>query len=129
MYGIVVSEFNPSITKALLKECLRGFKKQKIEPIVVEVPGAAEIPYAAQDLIQKYPKIKAIVALGSVIKGDTDHYEHVCRICSEGISQVSLKHHVPIVFEVLMTQTTADAKKRTLKGYEAAFVATHMANL
>lgn len=123
--AIVVSEFNSEITDKMLAECLKGFKEQKILPIVLKVPGALEIPYAAQELILK-KKVKVIVALGLVLKGDTDHYDRVCEMCSSGILQVSLKYRVPIIFEVLMCQKKSDAVKRIHKAYEASYLATKM---
>lgn len=126
--AIVVSEFNSEITSVMLNECLRGLKEQKIQPIVVKVPGAAEIPYALQELVYK-KKIKGAVALGLVLKGDTDHYEKVCDMCAVGILNVSLKHRIPIVFEVLMCDKLRKANKRIGKAYEAAYTLTKMLNL
>lgn len=126
--AIVVSEFNWEIGEAMLEDCIKGFKEQKIKPIVLKVPGAVEIPFAIQELIIK-KKIDAAVALGVVLKGDTDHYQRVCDICCNGISNISLKYRIPIVFEVLMCDKFRKAKKRIHKGYEAAFIATKMLNL
>lgn len=126
--GIVVSEFNGEISSKLLSECLKGFKEQKIKPLVFKVPGAVEIPLAIQDLIfKKNPD--AVVALGVVLKGETDHYRAVCEMCSRGIIDLMLKHHVPIVFEVLMADSGEKARARIKKGYEAAFIAVKMAKL
>lgn len=127
-FGIIISRFNESITDTLLKQCLKGFEEQGITPTVVHVPGAAEIPLAAQALIQK-EKLDAIVALGCVIKGETEHYENICNLCTEGINQVSLKFNIPIIFEVIMTDSYQKAEARTDKAYYAAFTATEMANL
>lgn len=118
-YGIVVAEFNGSITGQLLEECLRGFKEEGIEPVVVKVPGAVEIPLAAQKLIER-EGLDGVVALGCVIKGETDHYKAVCEMCSQGIMDVILKTGVPIIFEVLMTDSLQKAEARIDKGYEAA---------
>lgn len=127
-FGIVVSEFNSEISEALLAACLKGFKEQGIEPDVIHVPGAVEIPIAIQDYIV-LRKPKAVVALGCVVKGDTHHYEAVNAMCSQGIMQVMLKTHTPIIFEVLMVDDEKKAKKRLKKGYEAAFAATRMGKL
>lgn len=138
-FAIVVAEFNEMITGRMLEECLRGFAEQDIEPIVVKVPGAVEIPLAAQRIIEKHIKkhiggdvggedaIGAVVALGCVVKGETDHYGAVCDMCSKGVMDVMLKTGVPIVFEILMTDTYQKAEARIEKGYHAAFVATRMA--
>jgi len=127
-YAIVVSEFNEMITNRMLEECLRGFAEQEIEPIVLKVPGAAEIPLALQDLINK-EKPDALVALGCVIKGETEHYDAICQMISQGIMDLMLKHHVPIVFEVLMTDSFQKAEDRIDKAYHAAFVASKMTRL
>ncbi len=127
-YGIVVSDFNEEITQGLLKECLKGFNEQGIEPEVIHVPGAVEIPLMLQTIIQS-KKPNAMVALGCVIKGDTEHYDAVCKMCADGIMDVMLKTSTPIVFEVLMVDKEEKAKKRIKKGYEAAFTAIHMHKL
>ena len=126
-YAIVVSEFNSMLTERMLEECVRGFKEQGIEPEVYKVPGAVEIPLMVQDVIQK-KKPAAVVTLGVVIEGETEHYRTVCDMCSQGLMNLMLKHHVPIVFEVLMTDTYQKAEARIEKGYHAAFVATRMAS-
>jgi 6,7-dimethyl-8-ribityllumazine synthase len=127
-YGIIVSEFNEEVVGGLLAECLRGFEEQGITPVVIKVPGAVEIPLTAQGFIQR-GDVAAMVTLGCVVKGDTDHYEAVCQMCYQGIMEVMLKTGVPIVFEVLMVDDEKKALERLSKGYEAAFVATKMASL
>ncbi len=127
-YGIVVSDFNTEITESLLKECLKGFKEQGIEPEVIHVPGAVEIPLMLQAYIQS-KKPRAMVALGCVVKGDTEHYDMVCKMCADGIMDTMLKTSTPIVFEVLMVDKEEKAKKRIKKGYEAAFTAVQMYKL
>lgn len=127
-FGIVVSDFNREITQGLLKECLKGFDEQGIEPEVIHVPGAVEIPLMLQTYIQT-KKPCAMVALGCVVKGDTEHYDLVCRMCGDGIMNTMLKTGTPIVFEVLMVDQEEKAKKRLKKGYEAAFTAVQMSKL
>ncbi|MFA5792884.1 MAG: 6,7-dimethyl-8-ribityllumazine synthase [Candidatus Gracilibacteria bacterium] len=127
-YGIVVSEFNPEITEPLLAECLRGFKEQNIEAIVIRVPGAFEIPLAVKVFIEA-KKPLAVVALGAVIKGETDHYEQVSNACTQGIMRVSLDTSTPVIFEVLMADSVEKAMARVSKGYSASLVATQMARL
>ena len=107
---------------------MKGFEEQNIKPIVLKVPGALEIPFVAQELILK-KKVSVIVALGLVLKGDTDHYDRVCEMCSDGILQVSLKYRVPIIFEVLMCEKKSDAMKRISKAYDASYLATKMLNI
>jgi len=82
--------------------------------------------------IKRYAKnndLAAAVAIGCVVKGDTDHYKAVCEMSANGIMQVMLENDLPIVFEVLMVDTYQKAESRIDKGYHAAFVATKMASL
>lgn len=132
--GLVVSEFNNFVSKKLLKSCLVGLKEFKIpqkQITVVKVPGAFEIPLAVQRLI-KSGNCAVVIALGCVIKGETYHFEQICRACVDGIMAVQLKTGVPIVFEVLMVDRLEDALKRasdklvTNKGYIGAKVAVSL---
>lgn len=116
------------ITDAMLAECLRGFEEQNITPDVIKVPGAAEIPLAVQ-CAHKKNNYGAVVTLGCLIKGETDHYRAICDMVTHGLTRVMLDHDLPVVFEVLMTDTYKKAEERIDKGYHAAFVATRMANL
>lgn len=127
-YGIIVSEFNTEIVEGLLQECLRGFEEQGITPDVLRVPGAVEIPVLAKVYIEKNEPA-AVVALGCVIKGDTDHYAAVCSMCQNGLMDVMLLTNTPVVFEVLMVDDKKKALERLYKGYEAAYTATKMAGL
>lgn len=127
-YLIVVSEFNSMITDAMLAECLRGFEEQSITPDVIKVPGAAEIPLTVQRAHKK-TAYDAVVTLGCLVKGETDHYRAICDMVTHGLTRVMLDHDLPIVFEVLMTDTYKKAEDRVDKGYHAAYVATRMAAL
>lgn len=127
-FGIVVSEFNPEYTEKLLEGCLTSFKEEGVAPVVYKVPGAVEIPIACQEMIFQ-EKVDAIVTLGVVIKGETDHYEYVCNMCTNGITQLSLKYNIPIVFEVLMADTDKKIIDRLNKGYEAAKIAVKISQL
>ena len=122
---IVHSRFNEDVTEPMVKECVRGFAEQNIEPLVIDVPGAVEIPLMIQNRLDK-EDFDCVVALGCVIKGDTEHYDKVCDMCSAGIMDVMLTTGVPLVFEVLMVDQKQKALDRISKGYEAAFVATEM---
>lgn len=127
-YLIVAAEFNAMITDAMLEACLRGFKEQEITPTVLRVPGAAEIPVAIKKAQEK-ESYDAVVAIGSLVKGETDHYKAICEMVTQGLTLLMVEHGLPIVFEVLMTDTYKKAEERIEKGYHAAFVATRMANL
>ncbi len=123
---IVYSRFNEEVTQPMVKECLKGFFEQGIEAKVFEVPGAVEIPLMIQRQLEK-EEFDCVVALGCVIKGDTEHYDAVCEMCAAGIMDVMLTTGIPVVFEVLMVDQKQKALDRISKGYEAAFVATEMA--
>jgi 6,7-dimethyl-8-ribityllumazine synthase len=104
-YAIVVSQFNTHITLPLLegalsrlKEC--GIKKEEI--LIVHVPGAVEIPLIAQIIAEK-KQVAAIICLGAVIRGETDHYQYVCEQVSQGCQTVMLKYNIPVIFGILTT--------------------------
>lgn len=127
-FGIVVSEFNPEYTEKLLNGALKSFKEDGVTPVIFKVPGAVEIPIACQEMIFE-EQVDAIVTLGVVIKGETEHYKYVCDMCTNGISSLSLKYNIPIVFEVLMADTDQKIIDRLHKGYEAAKIAVKMSKL
>ncbi len=131
--AIVVSQFNSKITEALLEGAIsylqrRGFSVEDIT--VVHVPGAVEIPLVAQRLAKKN-RYGAIIALGAVIRGETTHYDYVCKQVSDGCQAVSLKYDIPVIFGVLTTENEAQAYERTggihgHKGIAAAETALQM---
>ena len=131
--GIVASRFNGSITQRLLKACVEeladsGIKESNIQ--IVWVPGAFEIPVVALKLAQK-KSTNAVICLGTVIKGETMHFELVSYAAAWGVSQVALSTEKPIIFEVLSTYTTEQANQRSKikgdnKGRDAARAALEM---
>lgn len=131
--GIIVSRFNKHINESMLNACKERLAEHDImvdEVDVFWVPGAFEMPYVAQKLA-KEGKYDMLITFGSVIKGDTYHFEMVANECGRGIMDVMVKHHIPIIFEVLATYNIEDAKKRAQndqynKGYEAAEAALAM---
>lgn len=130
--AIVASQFNQSIVEKLVYGARKGLTEKGFKNIpILWVPGAFEIPLTLKKLaLQK--KYDALIALGVVIKGETDHYEHVCRETTHGIAQVALETNTPIIFEVLMCDTVQKAIARAKddmkynKGYHAAAAALHM---
>ncbi len=135
-YAIVVSQFNSMITDALLQGALARFSDLGISQemiTVIKVPGAVEIPLAAQ-LLAKTKKYKAIICLGAVIRGETSHYDYVCQQVSQGCQRVMLDVEVPIIFGVLTTDNEAQAKDRVggsegHKGKDAVDAAIAMAGI
>jgi 6,7-dimethyl-8-ribityllumazine synthase len=125
--AIIRGEYNREITVSLEKKCVEtllaaGVPEKNIRNFVV--PGCFEIPLLAQRLASQ-KKYDALIALGAVIKGDTYHFELVVNECARGIMDVSLRHDLPIIFEVLATYNRRDATRRAgnnklNKGIEAA---------
>ncbi len=116
------------ITEPMLEACIRGFDEQGIQPHILRVPGAAEIPFAIQKASSQ-EDFAAAVALGCLVKGETDHYRAICDMLSYGLTRIMLDNNLPIVFEILMVDSYQKAEARIEKGYHAAFVATEMAKL
>jgi 6,7-dimethyl-8-ribityllumazine synthase len=131
--GIIVSRFNQDITEQLLTGALSHLKQQGVADSAItllRVPGAVEIPIAAQHLA-KSGKYAAIICLGAVIQGDTDHHLYVNEQVSQGCQQVMLKYDLPVIFGILTTHTEEQAWQRAggthgHKGQEAAEVALEM---
>lgn len=131
--SIVASKFNEFITKRLLTGCLEELAHYGVNDkdiTVVWVPGSFEIPLTAL-MIAKKKNVHAVICLGSVIRGETLHYELVAQEAANGIMQVSLKTGKPIIFSILTTDTVDLAYKRSEskgdnKGKDAAGTAIEM---
>ncbi|MFZ0493060.1 MAG: 6,7-dimethyl-8-ribityllumazine synthase [Acidimicrobiia bacterium] len=122
--GVVVARFNGAITDALLAGALEALEEAgTAEVTVITVPGALELAVAAKHLIETGHE--AVVAVAAVIRGETDHYEHVATQSMMGLSQLALATGVPIGNAVLTVHEYEHARDRSLpgrgnKGYEAA---------
>ena len=134
--GIVCGRFNDFITERLLSGAERALRRHGVDPAdvtVVWVPGAFEVPFAAQQLASS-GRVDAVVTLGAVIRGATGHYDLVAGQCAAGVQRVSLDTGIPVVFGVLTTDTIEQTIERAgtkagNKGEEAAATAIEMANL
>ena len=131
--AVVVSRYNREIGERLLAGALATLAEHAApEPEVHWVPGALEIPLAAQALAET-GRIDAVVCLGAVIKGETAHFEHVASQCAAGVAQVALETGTPCTFGVLTTYDLEQALARSdgaqNKGREAAEAALEMVNL
>lgn len=133
--GIVASRFHRQITDRLLEGALTALKDARVSSrstLLVSVPGAFELPISAKKLaLEKKPD--AIVCLGAVIQGETEHFTYVCKAAQEGIIAASLELVIPITFGVLTTQNWQQATARAQpgpgnKGYQAARDAIELAN-
>ncbi len=135
-YAIVISRFNEFITSKLLGgaiDCLSRHGASEEQICVVWVPGACEITQAAKKLA-KSGKYAAVICLGAVVKGQTDHYDAVCQQVVRGIGQINYDASVPTVFGVLTCETLEQAveragTKRGNAGADAAVTAMEMANV
>ena len=134
--GIIVSRFNDFITHRLLDGCINELVKNGVKQndiTVCWVPGAYEIPLAAQKLAKK-KNIHAVICLGAIIRGQTFHYELVAQGSAVGIMQAMLATGKPIIFEVLSADTVELINDRSQvkgpnKGRDAALVALEMIDL
>jgi 6,7-dimethyl-8-ribityllumazine synthase len=135
-FAIVVSRFNEEITEGLLNGAREVFSEASVRDedlTIVRVPGAFEIPIAAQRLAES-GDYDAIVCLGCLIKGDTMHFEYIAEAASQGIVQAAAATGIPMAFGVLTTMTEEQAVERSgtgagNKGREAAAAALEMATL
>jgi 6,7-dimethyl-8-ribityllumazine synthase len=135
-FGIISSRFNDFITARLLDGAMDGLLRHgaaEADIEVVRVPGAFEIPLAAQRMARA-KKYDAVICLGAVIRGATPHFEYVSSEVSKGVAAVSLDAGIPVIFGVLTTDTIEQAIERAgtksgNKGWDAALSAVEMANL
>lgn len=131
--AIIVSQFNQEVTSKLREGCLAELNRQGVSMTVrdvIEVPGAVELPLVAQRIAQT-GRYNAVICLGAVIRGETDHYDFVCQQVSYGCQRVALDHNFPVIFGVLTTENTAQALDRVggshgHKGIDAAKAAIAM---
>ncbi len=135
-FGIVVSEWNEEVTQGLLygaKTALLDLGLKGEDLIIKDVPGSYELPLAAQFLFSA-TDVDAVICLGSVIQGETKHFDFVCEAVSQGVKDVGLKFNKPCIFGVLTDNTMEQAVARSggehgNKGTEAAIAAVKMVDL
>lgn len=134
--AVVRSRFNEEVTGRLAAGAVAAFREAGIpaaQILELEVPGAIELAFAA-DLAIRHLGVHAVACVGAVIRGDTDHYDHVCRIAGDAIARVALDRQVPVAFGVLTCDDEAQALARAggadgNKGADAARTALEMALL
>jgi 6,7-dimethyl-8-ribityllumazine synthase len=135
-FGIVVSDWNSEITKALLKGAVRTLKKHGTTTkniVIKHVPGTFELTLGAQFLAE-YDDLDGVICLGCVIQGETPHFSYICQGITQGITQLNLDYNLPFIFGVLTTNNHQQAADRAggkhgNKGDEAAVTAIKMAAL
>jgi 6,7-dimethyl-8-ribityllumazine synthase len=131
--GIVVSEWNQSITEKLLEGACNTLERHGVLPgnIHVErVPGSFELTFGARQVAEHFSP-DAVIILGCVIRGDTPHFEYVCSGVTQGITELNLRYDIPFIFGLLTTHTLQQSEDRAggrhgNKGDEAAVTAIKM---
>jgi 6,7-dimethyl-8-ribityllumazine synthase len=135
-FGLVAARFNRAVVEKLVEGALDGLKRHGVADASVDlvwVPGSFEIPPVAQRLAASR-KYAAVICLGAVIRGETDHYDHVAGGAASGVAHAALATGVPVIFGVLTCDTLEQAVNRAgaksgNKGFEAALAAVEMVNL
>lgn len=133
--GIIVSEWNEEITNALLEGACKTLVKHGVrsENILVDyVPGSFELIFGAQ-YIAETRDLDAVIVLGSVVRGDTPHFDYVCSGVTQGIARLNVIHSIPFIFGLLTTDDMQQAIDRSggihgNKGDECAICAIKMAD-
>jgi 6,7-dimethyl-8-ribityllumazine synthase len=138
-WGIVVSRFNGAITDALFQGAVEALVEAGARPEhirAVSVPGAVELPLAADALAQASHGVAGVIAIGCVIRGETAHFDYVCRAATDGILRVQLDHDLPIGFGLVTCDTVEQAQARAQTtpgghnvGRDAARAALELAGL
>lgn len=136
-FAIVVSRFNHFVVDSLLEGAVDALERHgevnQDDITVIYVPGAYELPVAAQRIAKK-GGFDAIIAIGAVIRGGTPHFDFVAGECNKGLAQVSLQYDIPVSFGVITTDSIEQAIERSgtkagNKGGEAALGALEMVNV
>ena len=136
-FGIVVSEWNDKITNGLFNGAESALLDCGVLPeniIRWNVPGSFELIYGAKLMLEKVEKLDAVITIGSVIKGETMHFEFVCEGVTQGIKDLNIQSDVPVIFCVLTDNNKQQSIDRSggkhgNKGVEAAIAAIKMAEL
>ena len=134
-FGIVVSEWNPIITEGLFKgayEALIDCGALPEQIIRWNVPGSFELVYGCKKMQQQ--DVDVVIAIGSVIQGETKHFDFVCEGVTQGIKDLNIKYDIPVIFCVLTDNTKQQSLDRSggihgNKGIECAIAAIKMAAL
>ena len=135
-FGIVVSEWNSEITEGLFTgalEALLDCGAQSENITRWDVPGSFELTFGCKKMITD-AKVDAVIAIGSVIQGETKHFDFVCSATAQGIKDLNVQFDTPVIFCVLTDNTLLQAQERSggkhgNKGIEAAIAAIKMASI
>lgn len=135
-FGIVVSEWNQNITSGLYGGAVQALIENGVEQkniIRWDVPGSFELIYGCKKMIESQ-KVDAVIAIGSVIQGETKHFDFVCEAVAQGVKDLNITTDTPVIFCVLTDNNLQQAIDRSggihgNKGTEAAIAAIRMAHL
>lgn len=135
-FGIVVSRFNNFLTDKLLSgavDCLVRHGAEDTNCSVAFVPGAFEVPYAAQKMA-RLKKYDAVICLGAVIRGDTPHFDYIANESAKGIAKIAIETGKPVIYGLITADTLEQAIERAgtkagNKGWDAAMAAIEMVSL
>jgi 6,7-dimethyl-8-ribityllumazine synthase len=135
-FGIIISRFNQFISDRLLEGAIDGLVRHGVKDNdidIAKVPGAFEIPIMAKRMIETQ-KVNGVICLGTIIRGDTPHFEFIAAEVSKGVAAVAMDKNIPVIFGILTTDTIEQAIERAgtkggNKGWDAALSALEMVNL
>jgi len=135
-FGLVASRFNDFMTKELVSGCIDTLIRHGAEDkdiTVAWVPGAFEVPFAAQKMA-KSKSFDALICLGTVIRGATPHFDYIASEVAKGVAKVSLDNGLPVIFGIITADSIEQAVERAgskdgNKGRDAALSAIEMINL
>jgi 6,7-dimethyl-8-ribityllumazine synthase len=133
-FGIVVSEWNEDVTEGLFKGAFETLIDNGVDPDNIlrwNVPGSFELIYGCSKMMENYPELAGIIAIGSVIQGETKHFDFVCDGVTQGIKDLNLMANIPVIFCVLTDNNKQQSLDRSggkhgNKGVEAAVAAIKM---
>jgi 6,7-dimethyl-8-ribityllumazine synthase len=135
-FALVAARFNHFVVEHLVNGALDGLRRHGVNDDALDllwVPGSFEVPVVAQRLAAS-GGYAAVLCLGAIIRGDTDHYDHVAAAATRGVAQAGQTTGVPVIFGILTCDTLEQAINRAgakggNKGFEAALTAIEMVNL
>ena len=125
---LVKTEWNAAVVDELEAGCKRILDLYDIKVKTLTVPGAVEIPFAVKQAYEHNKKVKAFIALGCIVRGDTPHFDYVCKSVTDGVTALNLTLPAPVIFGVLTVDNEEQAQERIggahgHKGEEAAITA------
>jgi 6,7-dimethyl-8-ribityllumazine synthase len=135
-FALIAARFNHFIVEQLVNGALDGLKRHGVADEAIDlvwVPGSFETPLVAQRLAAS-GKYAAVICLGAIIRGDTDHYDHVAGEAAKGVAHAAQATGIPVIFGILTCDTLEQAINRAgakagNKGFDAAMTAIEMVNL